>query len=59
VEEAAVKEPFAEGHPYLAGETVTEGTFRCERCGHEHEVSGHVTNLPVCPQCQNDTWRAS
>lgn len=53
-----MKESFAPGQPYLSGETVTPGAFDCERCGHELEIEGRITNLPVCPNCQNDTWRA-
>ncbi len=52
-----MKESFAPGQPYLAGETVTPGRFACERCGHQLEVPDpRVTNLPVCPHCHNDTW---
>jgi hypothetical protein len=55
-----VRKPFAPGRPYVAGETVTPGRFACERCGRELEVEdGKITNLPVCPNCQNDTWRAT
>jgi hypothetical protein len=53
-----MKEPYAEDQPYLAGETVTAGAYACEACAVSHEVAeGKVTNLPVCPVCQNDTWR--
>jgi len=53
-----VKDTYAAGHPYLAGETVTPGTFECERCGHELEIAdGKITNLPVCPHCQHDRWK--
>lgn len=51
-----MKEPFAPEQPYLAGETVTPGNFACERCGQELEIEDKVTNLPVCPSCQNDSW---
>ena len=55
-----MKAPFAAGHPYLAGETVTAGVFECERCGTPHTVEeGKITNLPVCPNCQHDAWRAA
>jgi formylmethanofuran dehydrogenase subunit E len=55
-----VKHPFAPGRPYLSGETVTAGTYRCEECGEKHTVEdGKVTNLPVCPRCQNDTWKGA
>lgn len=55
-----MKEPFAPGHPYLAGETVTAGAFACLRCGHVHRIEdGRVTNLPVCPVCQFDRWTAA
>ncbi len=55
-----MKEPFAPGHPYLAGETVTGGEYECTACGRGLEIAeGKVTNLPVCPNCQNDTWRAA
>ena len=55
-----MKEPYARGRAYLSGETVTAGSFACERCGAVHAVEeGKITNLPVCPQCQNDTWGAA
>jgi predicted Zn-ribbon and HTH transcriptional regulator len=42
----------------LSGETVTPGTYRCRDCGQELEVEpGKVTNLPVCPRCQGETWQ--
>jgi Zn finger protein HypA/HybF involved in hydrogenase expression len=51
-----MKEAWAEkGHPFLSGETVTPGTFQCTECGEKLEVTS-VTNLPVCPACQNDAW---
>lgn len=53
-----MKEPYAEGRPYLSGETVTPGEFACAKCGEEIAIEGRVTNLPVCPNCQNDTWKA-
>jgi Zn finger protein HypA/HybF involved in hydrogenase expression len=40
----------------VSGETVTAGTFVCLQCDHRQEIKG-VTNLPVCPRCQNETWR--
>jgi hypothetical protein len=52
-----MKHSYAPGHPFLSGETVTAGRFACTRCDWEHEVAEpKVTNLPVCPRCQNDTW---
>jgi predicted nucleic acid-binding Zn ribbon protein len=43
--------------PLVAGQTVTPGRYRCQECGHEHEVpDGVITNLPVCPRCQGDYW---
>ncbi len=53
-----MKDSYAPGQSYLAGETVTPGSFVCASCGHLQEVKGKVTNLPVCPNCQNDTWNA-
>ncbi len=53
-----MKETFAPGHPYLAGETVTPGRFECTNCGQELDIeAGKVTNLPVCPRCQNDRYK--
>lgn len=55
-----MKEPYAPGHPYLAGETVTGGAYECAACGEPHDIeAGKVTNLPVCPVCQNDTWEGA
>lgn len=42
--------------PYVAGETVTGGRFRCLRCTYEHEAGPGIVNLPVCPRCQHDRW---
>ncbi len=51
------RETYSRGQALLAGETVTPGRYVCRECAHEHEVQdGKVTNLPVCPRCQNDTW---
>jgi predicted RNA-binding Zn-ribbon protein involved in translation (DUF1610 family) len=45
--------------PLLAGQTVTAGEYECAACGERVEIEeGAVTNLPVCPSCQNDTWKA-
>ncbi len=53
-----MKHPYASHHPFLSGETVTPGKFACAECGHELEVpEPKVTNLPVCPRCQNDSWK--
>ena len=53
----AMKSPYSRGQPFLAGETVTGGTFRCLACGAEVEKeAGTVTNLPVCPTCQCDRY---
>jgi Zn finger protein HypA/HybF involved in hydrogenase expression len=52
-----MKETYDREVPYLAGETVTAGSFRCRECGQEYTVEeGKVTNLPVCPRCQGDSW---
>jgi Zn finger protein HypA/HybF involved in hydrogenase expression len=41
----------------ISGETVTPGRYRCKECAEELEVEeGKVTNLPVCPSCQAETW---
>ena len=41
----------------ISGQTVTPGAFRCRECGHVLQVEeGKVTNLPVCPRCQNEQW---
>ena len=51
------KASYTGSGPLLAGETVTGGRFRCTACGHKlHKPPGHVSNLPVCPSCQNDRW---
>jgi hypothetical protein len=55
-----MKASYCPGRPYLAGETVTAGSFSCTNCGRRHEIEkGKVTNLPVCQNCQNDTWEAA
>jgi hypothetical protein len=54
----AQRKPFARGHPYISGETVTPGRFVCVACGQEHTVpAGTVKSLPVCPRCQGEEWR--
>lgn len=51
------KETYSRAQPFLSGETVTTGRFRCMACGHEHQApAGAVTNLPVCPRCQGEYW---
>lgn len=56
--EESMKETYARGQPFLSGETVTGGEFECTACGHELDREpGRVTNLPVCPNCQNDRWK--
>lgn len=52
-----MKKDYSRGSPLLSGETVTPGTFVCRQCDYEHTVDRGVVNLPVCPRCQNDTWR--
>ena len=55
-----MKETYASGVPYISGETVKGGDYECERCGRRLSIDeDKVTNLPVCPECQNDTWRAA
>jgi Zn finger protein HypA/HybF involved in hydrogenase expression len=55
-----VKHPYAPDHPYMSGETVTPGSFECTNCGEALKIEdGRVTNLPVCPRCQNDSWVAA
>ena len=52
-----MKHPYAQDQPYVSGETVTPGRFECTDCGHRLEIEEpRITNLPVCPECQNDTW---
>ena len=51
-----MRSTYPRRQPFLAGETVTRGTFRCRRCGYAHEVEAGVVNLPVCPRCQHDRW---
>ena len=51
---------YARGVGYISGETVTPGRFRCAACGHEHAVpEGRITNLPVCPVCQEERWESA
>ena len=52
-----MKKGYSRGGPLVSGETVTPGTFFCLRCEYRHTVEHRVTNLPVCPRCQNETWR--
>ena len=47
---------YTPDHPMMAGETVTPGKFRCLSCGHVHEVTEGVKNLPVCPECLGEEW---
>ena len=44
------------GEPIPSGATVTPGEFECLACGERIEVE-HVTNLPVCPRCQGESWK--
>jgi hypothetical protein len=53
-----MRSTYAREQPFLAGETVTGGSFECERCDFRlDKETGKVTNLPVCPRCQGDRWR--
>jgi hypothetical protein len=52
-----VKKGYSRGGPLVSGETVTPGTFLCRNCDYRYVVSKGVVNLPVCPRCQNETWR--
>jgi Zn finger protein HypA/HybF involved in hydrogenase expression len=55
-----VKHPYAADGPYASGETVTPGKFECTACGHRLVIEEPtITNLPVCPECQADTWRSA
>jgi Zn finger protein HypA/HybF involved in hydrogenase expression len=55
--DAGQKVSYARNQSLLAGQTVTGGRFRCTECGHElAKPVGHVSNLPVCPSCQSDSW---
>ena len=51
-----MKKGYSRGSPLVSGETVTPGVFACRRCEQRIRIRA-VTNLPVCPRCQNDTWR--
>jgi hypothetical protein len=51
------KRPYAKDHPFVSGETVTPGSYRCAACGRTLKVE-RVTNLPVCPACQHEEWHA-
>lgn len=56
----SMKSTYAREQPFLSGETVTGGTFRCLACGEKIEKApGTVSNLPVCPSCQADRWEAA
>jgi rubrerythrin len=51
------RETYAAGRPFVSGQTVIPGSFRCVECGYEHVVpDGVITNLPVCPRCQAEYW---
>jgi rubrerythrin len=52
-----MRKGYSRGSSVVSGETVTPGVFICGRCGYRHEVLSGVVNLPVCPRCQNETWR--
>jgi Zn finger protein HypA/HybF involved in hydrogenase expression len=52
-----MKEKYEAGAPMVSGETVTPGKFECLECGHRHEVKEGVVNLPICPDCHNDSWK--
>jgi Zn finger protein HypA/HybF involved in hydrogenase expression len=52
-----MRKGYSRGSALVSGETVTPGTFICRNCNHRYEVSSGVVNLPVCPRCQNETWR--
>ena len=52
-----MKSTYAREQPFLAGETVTGGSFVCSQCEYRLDKQpGKVTNLPVCPRCQSDRW---
>jgi hypothetical protein len=51
------RETFSRGQPFISGQTVTSGRYRCAECGYEHHVpEGRVRSLPVCPRCQSERW---
>lgn len=52
-----MKKGYSRGTALLSGETVTTGTYVCRRCERQIRTRRGVTNLPVCPRCQNETWR--
>ena len=52
-----MRKGYSRGSPLTSGETVTQGTFVCRRCEYRITVREGVVNLPVCPRCQNQTWR--
>jgi len=55
-----MRSSYERGHPFLAGESVTGGAFECTECGYRlRKDAGAVTNLPVCPRCQSDRWKAA
>jgi Zn finger protein HypA/HybF involved in hydrogenase expression len=52
-----MKKGYSRGTALLSGETVTPGTYICRQCEQQVQIRQGVTNLPVCPRCQNETWR--
>jgi Zn finger protein HypA/HybF involved in hydrogenase expression len=51
------KDTYARGQPLIAGETVVPATYTCLDCDYLYVVEeGRITNLPVCPRCQGETW---
>lgn len=58
-DDGGMKSTYAREQPFLAGETVTGGTFVCLDCEYRLEKErGKVSNLPICPKCHTDRWRA-
>jgi uncharacterized paraquat-inducible protein A len=56
-EEPHQRETYSRSRPFVSGETVTPGRFRCVDCDYELKVPTEtITNLPVCPRCQAEEW---
>jgi formylmethanofuran dehydrogenase subunit E len=53
-----VKETYDAAVDFISGETVVGGRYECKKCGEKLQIpDGNVTNLPVCPSCQEQHWK--
>ena len=54
-----MKETYDKDVDYIAGETVVGGQYECTACGERLKIPDEkVRDLPVCPKCQGQHWRA-